>query len=107
MAVHERRIAGGKSVCHARPQKTSSSPHPTWQGERQIIQAPFTFPKNTAIAFFVRLCYSSCTCKRIVFLTRQENSKEINVQDNSYQSDINKAVYNVCNTLQSTTDKGV
>lgn len=38
---------------------------------------------------------------------RQERSKEINSQDNSYQSDTNKAAYNACNTPQSATDKGV
>lgn len=38
---------------------------------------------------------------------RQERSKEINSQDNGYQSDINKAAYNVCSTPQSATDKGV
>lgn len=53
-AVHKWRTAAGNSICQARPQKTSASPHPTWQGERQIIQVPFAFPKNTMIAFLVR-----------------------------------------------------
>lgn len=41
----------------------------------------------------------------IAFLMRQERSKEINSQDNSYQSDINKAAYNICYTPQSAADK--
>lgn len=62
-SVHEWRIAVGNSVCQAHPQKASASPHLIWQGERQIIQAPFAFPKNIMIAFSVGLCHSFCTCK--------------------------------------------
>lgn len=49
---HEQRTAAGYSVCQACPQKTSAFPHSTWQGERQIIQAHFAFPKNIMIALF-------------------------------------------------------
>lgn len=63
IAACEWRRATGNSVCQAHLKKASASPHRTFEGERQIIQAPFAFQKNLVIAFLARVCHSLCTWK--------------------------------------------
>lgn len=71
---------GGKSsweLCQARAQKTSASPHLIWQGEGRIIQLLLPF-QRTLGQHFQSDYATDLVLVRIVFLTRQERSKEIN-----------------------------